>query len=83
MKQPIDRPWKDYPIGTKAHAPMGGWWIKTERGWRWCTGSTFPTPGGDAVSVTLPGESATFAGETNVETMAGSSYRPAYSFRVF
>ena len=36
-----------------------------------------------AVSVTLPGESATFAGETNVETMAGSSYRSAYSFRVF
>lgn len=24
-----------------------------------------------------------FAGETNVETMAGSSYRSAYSFRVF
>ena len=28
-------------------------------------------------------EAATFAGETNVETMAGSSYRSAYSFRVF
>ena len=28
-------------------------------------------------------EAATFAGETNVETIAGSSYRSAYSFRVF
>jgi len=54
VKQPKDRPWKDYPIGTKAHALMGGWWTKTERGWQWGSGATFPTPGADATSVTLP-----------------------------
>lgn len=35
------------PIGTKAPAIMGGHWIKVERGWKWCSGSTFPRPGGD------------------------------------
>lgn len=50
----IDKPWSEYPIGTKAHAVMGGYWIKTERGWKWCTGATFPTPGGDAIRVELP-----------------------------
>lgn len=53
-RQKIDRPWRDYPIGTKAHACSGGWWTKTERGWKWCSGATFPTPGGDAFAVTLP-----------------------------
>jgi len=53
MREPITKPWSEYPIGTKANAVMGGYWIKTERGWKWCTGSTFPRPGGDAVSVTL------------------------------
>ncbi len=51
----IDRPWSEYPIGTKAHSAMGGYWTKTDRGWKWCTGSTFTTPGGDALSVTIPG----------------------------
>ncbi|WP_296277829.1 hypothetical protein [Pseudomonas sp. UBA7530] len=54
VRQNIDRPWSEYPIGTKAHAVMGGHWLKTVHGWKWCTGSTFPTPGGDATSVTLP-----------------------------
>ena len=54
-QQRIDRLWSEYPIGTKAHAVMGGCWTKTEHGWKWGTqGSTFPTPGGDAMSVTLP-----------------------------
>lgn len=35
------------PIGTKAPAISGGNWVRTERGWTWCTGSTFPRPGGD------------------------------------
>lgn len=52
--QRIDREWDEYPIGTKAHAVMGGHWLKTEHGWKWCTGSTFPRPGGDAISVSLP-----------------------------
>lgn len=48
-----DRDWRDYPVGTKAHAYRGGAWLKTERGWKWnghtqCPGSTFPTPGADA-----------------------------------
>lgn len=41
------KPWNAYPIGTKAYAVMGGHWEKTGRGWKWCTGATFPTPGGD------------------------------------
>ena len=46
--------YKDCPIGTKAYAVMGGCWVKTERGWKWCTGDTFPTPGGDVIRVELP-----------------------------
>lgn len=45
------RAWKDYPIGTKAYAVGGGYWIKTDRGWKWCTGDTFPTPGADVCRV--------------------------------
>lgn len=41
------KPWSEYPIGTKVYAVMGGHWIKTQRGYKWCTGATFPTPGGD------------------------------------
>lgn len=51
-RQKIDRPWRDYPIGTKAHACNGGYWLKMHHGWKWNgpdgSGSTFPTPGGDA-----------------------------------
>lgn len=56
-----DRDWKDYPIGTKAHGCNGGYWIRTERGWKWCTGATFPRPGGDAVGkcIELPDKEAT------------------------
>lgn len=54
QKQKIDRPWDQYPIGTKANACNGGHWEKTKLGWKWCTGDTFGTPGGDATSVTLP-----------------------------
>lgn len=43
-----DRNWKDYPIGTKAFAFNGGYWTKTDHGWKWHCGSTFPTPGADA-----------------------------------
>ena len=41
------RPISEYPIGTKFKAIMGGHWIKTERGYKWCTGATFPNVGGD------------------------------------
>src|SRR5262249_18067730 len=52
--QKIDRFWRDYPIGTKAISATGGHWTKTKRGWKWeTTGSTFPTPGGDAITVVL------------------------------
>ena len=43
-----DRDWRDYPEGTKAMSFGGGYWEKTNRGWKWCTGATFPAPGGDA-----------------------------------
>lgn len=49
-----DRPWSEYPIGTKAHAFDGGHWTKTEWGWKWHNGDTFPAPGADAFDVTLP-----------------------------
>lgn len=48
MKVKKDRDWSDYPIGTKAFAIGGGYWERTLRGWKWCTGATFPSPGGDA-----------------------------------
>jgi hypothetical protein len=44
----VDRPWDEYPMGTKAHAFNGGYWIRVQRGWKWFSGDTFPTPGGDA-----------------------------------
>ena len=47
MKQKHDRPYDEYPIGTKAFATGGGYWIKNNMGWKWCTGVTFPRPGGD------------------------------------
>lgn len=48
-------PWSDCPIGTKAFAIEGGYWIKTERGWRWREhGGTFPTPGASVSWVILP-----------------------------
>lgn len=52
-----DRPWYDYPLGTKASAIGGGYWIRVGYGWKWCTGATFPTPGGDATGlICLPPE---------------------------
>ena len=49
--QKIDKPFSEYPIGTKARVSWerGGWWTKTEKGWKWCVGATFPVPG-NAVS---------------------------------
>ena len=47
--------WSSYPIGTKAFSISGGYWIKTEHGWKWCTGDTFVTPGADAIHVVEPG----------------------------
>ena len=52
-KTHVDRPWSEYPLGTKAHAFNGGAWLRVERGWQWAggskfPGSTFPTPGADA-----------------------------------
>lgn len=35
------------PIGTKAPSIYGGHWSRTERGWKWSTGDTFPCVGGD------------------------------------
>lgn len=38
--------WNRYPLGTKARISYeGGYWIKLERGWKWCIGSVFPKPG--------------------------------------
>lgn len=53
-----DRDWRDYPLGTKAHAYNGGYWVRVVNGWKWFSGSTFPTPGADAIGkcVELPVE---------------------------
>lgn len=42
-----DKSVKEYPLGTKFKALMGGYWIRVERGFKWCTGATFPNVGGD------------------------------------
>ncbi len=46
--------WNIFPVGTKAHAIMGAYWVKTERGWKWFSGATFPTPGADVARIELP-----------------------------
>jgi len=52
------RSWSKFPLGTRVYAIIGGYWTKEEHGWRWMTnGSYFPTPGGDAAHVELPGMS--------------------------
>ena len=61
----VDRPWNAYPLGTKAHSCMGGWWLRTERGWQWNgKHGTFPTPGGEACGkcIELPLPNAKSAG---------------------
>jgi hypothetical protein len=42
-----DKTVREYPLGTKFKALMGGYWTRVERGFKWCTGSTFPNVGGD------------------------------------
>ena len=42
------------PIGTKAPAVTGGHWTKVAGGWKWCTGDTFPRPGGDWTGELVP-----------------------------
>jgi hypothetical protein len=42
-----DTPVREYPLGTKFKASMGGYWVRVERGFKWCRGSTFPNVGGD------------------------------------
>ena len=44
-----DRPWSEYPIGTRAYSVGGGYWIRVEKGWKWFVGGIYPTPGGDAI----------------------------------
>ena len=54
-----ERPWNEYPLGTKVHAVMGGYWERVKLGWKWCTGATFPTPGGDWLKIELPTDEKT------------------------
>lgn len=53
-KRQQNRPWSEYPNGTKAYAIGGGYWEKNDKGWTWIGGCTFPTPGGDAIWVEFP-----------------------------
>lgn len=43
----MDLTLENAPTGTRAPANGGGHWTRTERGWKWCTGATFPRPGSD------------------------------------
>jgi hypothetical protein len=36
-----------YPLGTKYRCLSGGYWVRVENGYKWCTGSTFSRIGGD------------------------------------
>ncbi len=58
-----NRPWRDYPIGTRAHAFNGGYWERVANGWKWCSGATFPTPGGDACGLCVELPESAAAGE--------------------
>jgi hypothetical protein len=55
----VTRGWDEYPQWTRARALGGGWWVKVASGWKWHSGSTFPQPGADAVSVQIPVEVTT------------------------
>jgi len=46
--------WSSYPVGTRAYAIGGGYWLKVFTGWKWNGGATFPKPGGDVSHVQLP-----------------------------
>jgi hypothetical protein len=42
------------PLGTLAPAIGGGYWTKTDAGWKWGeNGGTFPRPGGDWTGILL------------------------------
>jgi hypothetical protein len=56
MLRKLDRNWSDFPIGTKVYAINGGFWERTARGYKWCSGATFGTPGGDWSYIELPAE---------------------------
>ena len=55
-KEKRTKDWHKYPLGTKAYAVMGGYWIKKKCGWSWNNGQggCFPTPGADAREIELP-----------------------------
>jgi len=50
---PRDRAWHMYPVGTKAPAHGGGYWVRVTGGWKWCTGDVFPNPGGDNMDMVI------------------------------
>jgi hypothetical protein len=51
------------PIGTIAPSISGGHWTRVDRGWKWCTGATFPRPGGDWNGELIAPQSTGQAGE--------------------
>jgi len=50
----VRKAWCEYPLGTKAYHYGGGHWVRVEHGWKWCSGSTFPTPGAGVIRVAEP-----------------------------
>lgn len=63
--------WNAMPIGTKAYSSTGGYWEKIrERGfaWKWCTGASFPTPGGDVIRIELPEQASAACADESVSS---------------
>lgn len=57
IRLPVDRPWEDYPVGTKAFGCLGGHWVKRANGWQYNgRHGTFSRPPAEACCVELPNE---------------------------
>ncbi len=81
---PRDRAWSDYPVGTKAHSVLGGYWLRTKDGWRANGGDAFPHPGADASGdcIELPDPEVTQLirdVENLTEVIAGNMSKPVPS----
>lgn len=48
------RPWRDYPLGTRAYDETGAYWTRTVAGWQANGGDSFPTPAASALLVWIP-----------------------------
>jgi len=57
-----DKPWSEYPIGTRARDHSHCCWTRVANGWQADGGDTFPTPGASANYIQLPAAPASLSG---------------------